>query len=207
MNSFPLPAEIVSTFRNSGLHGDQFQNVHRAYAVVKYKGRDGQIHIHKERNNWGSHAEREMIRYLENKLENEKLFSQTIEFYVNFSPCFECSGHIIDFLEEAEQFYDIDIELEIIFSHLYKIRRPSCLDGSHNKDHRLPGPADHNRNLTGLRKLSSVCGVDLHPFGKKDWKRLADVLSVPFSRTVYWSSGREDEDKALLDDFESLCIL
>ena len=162
--------------------------------------------MHKERNTWGSHAEREMIQYLENKLESEALTSQTIKFYVNFSPCFQCSGYIISFLEEAEQFYDIDLKLEIIFSHLYKIRRPSCLDESHNKNHRLPEPAEHKRNLAGLRKLSRVCGVDLHPFGEKDWQRFAVLLTVPFSRLDYSVTGRKDEDRALLDDFETLCI-
>ena len=206
MTSFPPPAEIVSTFRNSGLHGIQFQNIRHAYAVVKYKDRRGKTHVHKERNTWVSHAEREMIQYLENKLESEALTSQTIKFYVNFSPCFQCSGHIVSFLEEAEQLYDIDLKLEIIFSHLYKIRRPSCLDGSHNKDHRLPEPAEHKRNLVGLRKLSSVYGVELHPFGEKDWQRFAVLLSVPFSRLHYWVTGREDEDRALLDDFQTLCI-
>ena len=98
MTSFPPPAEIVSTFRKSGLHGIQFQNIRHAYAVVKYKDRWGKTHVHKERNTWGSHAEREMIQYLENKLESEALTSQTIKFYVNFSPCFQCSGHIISCL-------------------------------------------------------------------------------------------------------------
>ena len=182
------------------------QSIRRAYAVVKYKDRRGKTHVHKERNTWGSHAEREMIQYLENKLESEALTSQTIKFYVNFSPCFQCSGHIISFLEEAEQFYDIDLKLEIIFSHLYKIRRPSCLDRSHNKDHRLPEPAEHKRNLVGLRKLSSVYGVELHPFGEKDWQRFSVLLSVPFSRSDYRVTGREGEDRALLDDFQTLCI-
>ena len=54
--------------------------------------------------------------------------------------------------------------------------------------------------------LSSVCGVELHPFGEKDWQRFAVLLSVPFSRSDYRVTGREDEDRALLDDFQTLCI-
>lgn len=69
MTSFPPPAEIVSTFRNSGLHGIQFQNIRHAYAVVKYKDCRGKTHVHKERNTWGSHAEREMIN--EGRVEGE----------------------------------------------------------------------------------------------------------------------------------------
>ena len=205
MSTLPSSAKIVSIFHKSGLHGNRFQHIYIAFAVVEYKDSRGEVHIPNKRNNGRSHAERRMILYLEEQLEKEMLCSQTIKFYVNFSPCSKCSSRIISFLEAAKK-RNINIKLEIIVAHLYKIRRPSCLDGRHNKDHGLPEPASHKRNLEGLRKLSSVSGVDLHPFGKDDWQRFASLLLVHFSYTDYWSSGREDEDKTLLDDFRSLSI-
>ena len=196
--------EIENTFQSSGLHGQQFQHTHKAYAVAVYR-ENGRKVTHFERNTWVSHAEKEMIKHLEDVLEDERLRSEVIRLYVNFSPCFECSRLIIDFLERAEQFYETDLSLEIIFSHLYKIRRPSCVDGSHSKNHQLPDVTSHNRNLQGLRRLS-VWGVDLRPFTEKDWQKFAALLSLPFRRSEYCNSGRDDEDEALLEDFDALNI-
>ncbi|KAL8558345.1 hypothetical protein ACOMHN_012909 [Nucella lapillus] len=148
-----------------------------------------------------------MIEHLEDVLENsyEKLDSQTIKFYVNFSPCFECSEDIKEFLDRADQFYGIDLKLEIIFAHLYKIRRPTCMDDNHRRNHNLPDLVSHRRNMKGLRNLVDF-GVDLHPFAEEDWECLCEVLGSPgeFIVEEYEGSAREEEDENLTLDLQQL---
>ena len=206
MSTVP-PSEVIRTFHVSGLHGEQFQHTRDAYAVAVYKKKNRRKPIvHTETNDWGSHAEKEMISHLEDVLESEALLSQTIQLYVNFSPCHNCSGLITQFLERAEEYYGIDLRLEIIVAHLYKIRRPSCVDGSHPRPHRLPEKREHNRNLIGLQMLSNWAEATLRPFAERDWQKLRMVLGCHFSASDYRMSGRREEDASLLEDFQCLCL-
>ena len=159
-----------------------------------------------KRNRKRAHAEKRMIKHLNDVLESETLLSQTIQLYVNFSPCHNCCGLITDFIETAEMFYGIDLRLEIIISHLYKIRRPSCLDGKHPRPHGLADESDHARTLIGLKKLSDWAGVTIRPFAESDWEKLGEVLGCPFSASDYKTSGRKEEDARLLEDFHRLCL-
>ncbi|PVD26971.1 hypothetical protein C0Q70_12120 [Pomacea canaliculata] len=90
--------------------------------------------------------------------------------------------------------------MEIIFPFLYKIRRPSCEDGSHAIPHPLPSPYDHGESLEGLKSLVDI-GVTLRTFNKDDWLFIASFLNVHY---VYEGTARQREDMLLKDDLELL---
>ena len=63
------------------------------------------------------------------------------------------------------------VTLEIVFSGLFSIDRPSC----RHHNHRKVVPQWSAENVAGLRRLMDG-GVEVRPFQEQDWRDLATVL-------------------------------
>ena len=76
-----------------------------------------------------------------------------IKLWINFSPCWNCSEKIRQFLR------GINASTDISFQHLYKIK--------------------DKLNVEGLIKLKTESGVGLSVFDEEEWRRFAAKLGFP----------------------------
>ena len=156
------------------------------------------------KNNSDCHSEQNAISSLRQKLRQRCLPSQTLRWFINYSPCRNCSDEIIRFIHEARSF-GVAITINMTFSFLYKIRRPSCEELSHPHVQSI-SPRDHQRNVEGLKQLEEN-GVSVCTFrGAADWEELSRLLSVEYFSHLfpYHGSRRQEEDAETRTDFYRL---
>ena len=132
-----------------------------------------------------------------------------VKMYTNKSPCnsicdahpdsrHTCCSELISFKNRQE----LDVELEIIFSGLYNVRRKFCLVNILFPG--LPLCAEHysrviedesTANKQGLRNMD-LAGIELRTFQEQDWSLLERELKV---RRVE-ADAQQREDQAMADD-------
>ena len=197
---------IFTTFLNSGLHGAAWPK--NVYSVIGFKPCNNPLQLTcaaVEKNNSDSHSEQNVITFLRQKLRQRSLPSQTIRWFINYSPCRNCSDEIIRFIQEARTF-GVAITINMTFSFLYKIRSPSCEELLHSHLQSV-SQWEHQRNVEGLEQLERN-GVSLCTFGgAADWEELSNLLSVEYNPLLYYGSTRQTEDAVLRKDFRRLLHL
>lgn len=190
--------EVMSTFMTNGVHGQVWSKT--VYAVAHYSSGGATRYFTARNVNRLSHAENGVINHVEDLLTSRKLTSPKIKLYLSYSPCHECSQRIVNLLTTARWCHHIALEVEIVFSALYRIRRPSC-EKNRSCHRHLPSYDDHIANVDGLKKLFRTPGVVLRTFTQRDWLQLWIALGFPSFDIVRFNS-RSEEDELLEKDFE-----
>lgn len=142
------------------------------------------------------HAEDEVLDYLENLLRYRALRPQRLKLFLSASPCQRCSQRIITFLNTARWCYGVTLEMEVVFSSFYQIRRPSCESNPACRNH-LPSYHDHVAQVAGLKQLYCTQGVILRTFNYQDWLYLGNFLNL----TTFNIRCRQYEDDLLRREF------
>ena len=198
---------IFTTFLNSGLHGAVWpKDVYSVIGFTEFCNNPLQLTcVAVIKNNSDCHSEQNAISSLRQKLRQRCLPSQTLRWFINYSPCRNCSDEIIQFIQEARTF-GVVITIKMTFSFLYKIRRPSCEELSHPHIQCI-SPWDHQKNVEGLEQLERN-GVSVCTFrGAADWEELSRLLSVEhLSHPFLYGHGsrRQEEDAVMRTDFYRL---
>lgn len=154
----------------------------------------------------GAHSEQMLIKQLEKRLkpENGDVLPTKrrvpLTLFSNYSPCSECSRCLIEFIDDCKKF-NLEISLEVVFSGIYKIARPSCKRGDCGKNHEKLNHV--KENITGLKSLIQH-GAKLRTFEEKDWRDLASILELPEERVEEAIRKREEEDIRMRQDLKEL---
>lgn len=199
--------KVFTTFWNSRQHEKKWAGG-VVYSVLMFQLSNYSKSTPVFKNERKHHSEENIITFLREKLREMSLPSQTIRWFVNYSPCRKCSDTINEFIREARTDYHVTIKVNMTFPFLYRIRTPSCEELLHSH---LRGvlQCEHQRNVEGLEDLERN-GVSVSTFrGKADWEELSRLLSVehlshPF---LYHGTTRQTEDDVLRKDFRRLLHL
>ena len=196
---------VFTTFWNSGQHEKKWAGG-VVYSVLMFQLSNYSKSTEVFKNQRKHHSEYNAITFLREKLREMSLPSQTIRWFVNYSPCRNCSDTINEFIREARTVYDVTIKVNMTFPFLYKIRRPSCEELLHSHLQSI-SQWEHQRNVEGLEQLERN-GVSLCTFGgAADWEELSNLLSVEYNPLLYYGSTRQTEDAVLRKDFRRLLHL
>lgn len=126
-------------------------------------------------NTTGTHAEKQLIIYLEKK----KVAKNNLTVYINNSPCAVCAEELQAYLEKNK-----GIRLTLYVTHLYNIKRRSCQLRANDKEKEghmdyIDGD-EHEANYQGLRDLMSLgsnrCKIE--GFTKGVWSELHEVMGL-----------------------------
>ena len=117
----------------------------------------------------------------------------TVTIWINFSPCYRCSRRFLKFIDVMRK-KEVDMSMEIIFPHFYKIRRDYCVQNQ--CQHNLPSETDHRKNVGGLLRLTRG-GVVLKTFNGEEWKMLGKALRIDYRVPA----NRTQEDDNIRQDF------
>lgn len=192
----------LSVFVNSGLHGADWPRETHAVATNVF-GTERRIDV---KNGLGEHCEEALIRELWRVIEDREgrraagsnlpPLRKSLKMFISYSPCYDCSIRLIDFIKHA------DIALEIAFSALCNIHRPSCIRLCR---HRLCEKFESQQNIKGLKALI-LEGVNIHPFTDDDWRELVAALGFSTAVAADAISRRAEmiEDNRMQSDFEEL---
>lgn len=192
---------VFTTFWNSGQHEKKWAGG-VVYSVLMFQLSNYSKSTEVFKNQRKHHSEYNAITFLREKLREMSLPSQTIRWFVNYSPCRNCSDTINEFIREARTVYDVTIKVNMTFPFLYKIRRPSCEELLHSHLQSI-SQWEHQRNVEGLEQLERN-GVSVCTFGGADWEELSRLLSVEHHPFLYYGSRRQGEDAVMRTDFHRL---
>ena len=209
--------DIFKTFIDSGRHPiwpDRPRRVEDVYAVAQVRLLGSETVTIFARNEKRSppttprpiHAEEKLIVKLSAFLIRQRdtggglVTGVTVTVWINFSPCFQCSERLVDFIHEMRN-NNVDFSrVEIVFPFLYRIRRGYCERHCDTAGgHTLPSERDHARNVQGLRRLRRA-GVFLKTFDEAEWRRLGEVLRIPYKVP----ENRTRDDVNIRQDFLNL---
>lgn len=128
---------------------------------------------------WKSfHAEHDIIEFLGYHIDRIRY----VQIFCNFSPCskpgHECCNSIRKIKEDLKtrgKQWGGARSLTFVFSHLYKIERPSCRGNGCFE----PGPNRHSRPQENARSLNNLrsLGRDIRSFKMGDWVALIGLLA------------------------------
>lgn len=192
--------DILTALVRNGVHGQDWPG--KVYGVALYILNGTNYHFLTRNLSKIHHAEDDFIDYLEYLLQNNMLQPQRIALFLSASPCQRCSQRITIFQSTARDCHGINLEMEVVFSAFYKIRRPFCdhMNPVCRAPKHLPCEDDHWAQVDGLRKLCQTPGVILRTIHEEDWVVLRNVLGV---RNMSFHI-REKEDYFLRKDFEQI---
>ena len=201
---------MFDIFVNTSLHGGKWK---RATCGVVYNSRElfGKDFVYENDSETQTHAEMvllprmiDAIRSVYGEQQSEEV-TLSVKVFLNNSPCGRCSSRILDFLKRIAVELDLAVSLEIVFSSIYKIWRPSCENCSHRKIDPNTD-SDHEYNVGGLRRLMDG-GVKLRPFLEEDWRQLASSLfpqdeekAEDLARDAIRRRRREGNSKGEIED-------
>ena len=201
---------IFETFIHSGLHPiwpDRPRFIEDVYAVAQVRVLGSATVTIFARNEKRSpttrpiHAEENLIVKLRAFLLRLRdtgggiVTAVTVTVWINFSPCFQCSYRLINFIHEMNT-KKVNMSVEIVFPYLYRVRRGYC---ERHCRHTLPSEIDHARNVQGLRRLRRA-GVFLKTFDEEEWIRLGEVLRIHYRVP----ENRTRDDVNIRQDFLNL---
>lgn len=191
--------EVLRTFATKSVHGEAWPK--DVYAVSQYVT-DGNIFYFTARNLSSTfHAEDGVLNHLEYLLTSGKLQSQKIKLFLTYSPCHRCSQRILNFLDMARWHHNTILEVEVVFSAFYRVRRPSCeRNPACRAASHFPSLDYHRVNVEGLRTLHRAQGIVLRTFNPRDWVDLRVALGVH----MFDFGGRQEEDDLLRSDFQQI---
>nr|KAG5702756.1 hypothetical protein BaRGS_003630 [Batillaria attramentaria] len=153
------------------------------------------------------HAEEHLLdhlRLLLSVIDKDKLVSLTI--LQNSSPCARCAELYTNDELLTELAGHPDVNVELVFSSIHRVRRPSCRWKHHGHVDDIDVD-EHKDNLDGLKTLS-LAGFQLRATNDGDWAELRSALQLP--NTSYQgdydqgTSSRHEEDCTLEEDLEYL---
>ena len=155
------------------------------------------------------HAEQKLIDELKKYLEPKSVLpterpvtAVPLKLFLNYSPCSECSSRLIGFIDDCKKKMNLQISLEVVFSGIYEIARPSCDRGECGKSHKKLSHVE--ANITGLKFLIEH-GATLRTFDQGDWRELASILKVSkVSAKAAKAEKRKKEDICMRKDLEEL---
>ena len=161
----------------------------------------------------GTHSEQKLTDELKQYLEREnrsvlpteqRVTAVQLKLFLNYSPCSKCSFYLIKFINDCRSKFNLEISLEVVFSGIYKIERPSCKRGECGEKHkRLPSDV-MEANITGLKSLNQH-GAKLRTFDQRDWSELASILKVRKEcADAAMAEKRKKEDICMRKDLEEL---
>ena len=198
--------EKFTIFVNSQLHGAVWPK--EACAVVS-KDVFGRETPFVARNNFhGTHAEQELIEELKQHLKENRDVLPTerpvsLKLFLNYSPCYDCSFRLCRFIDDCKSTYDLEISLEVVFSGIYKIARPSCKRGECGESHKKLSHVEEN--ITGLKFLTEN-GAKLRTFEERDWRELASILELSEEFATAAIENRKNEDIRMRQDLQELLL-
>ncbi|KAK7475636.1 hypothetical protein BaRGS_00033129 [Batillaria attramentaria] len=159
---------LLEVFINSGLHGAQWPR--ETYAVVPYWELGTKIIITKNDTDLlgrPKHAEVILLNHLRREISAAGKVPSRLKVFINYSPCRECCDKIAKFVQQ----YDRQLQMEVVFSALYNIRRNSCRGHRHKPCLKY----EHDMTVAGLRLLHRE-GVILRTFDERDWRELQEAI-------------------------------
>lgn len=190
--------DILDTFIKSGLHPNRREWVEwpkETIIVCKIDFSDDSKKIVIKRNESKTrHAE--LVLLEDSTLSDEAVTTiQRITIYINYSPCTDCGIKLMELKLKLKI-----PDLQIIFSSLYKIKRPSCEESSCSPKCKA---ADNHAAVTTLKKLNA------RPFQNEDWDDLIILLkeynaSRLDSLRLDYIVWRKTEDEKMMKDYEIL---
>ena len=209
-------SDIFDVYYNSGLHGASWQSTTICICKIMYEREENKnVQFVLKENARTGHAEALLLDHLE-ILESQGIKPKHLCLYINYSPCYQCSLRLCEYLERHPT-----VGIEIVFCQLYYVQRHSC-------QQRCPGricsQSGSEEIETGLYNLK-VNNVSLRPFNWEDWKHLIKILyhlketnpseyegEILLDEGLYkmffygWGylNNRENEDRLLMDDWGEL---
>lgn len=183
---------------NSGLHGAVWPKKCWAILVYCFKGEYYCLYCQNEEG--GKHAEELLMGGLWKELSScswEDL--STIIIYINFSPCYRCSGKIIVFYKKARARKYCGC-MTIVFAAPYQWTGESCVicECTHQK----PTGKKSKKMIERLRQLNAAEGIIIRPGEKQDWER----IDKNFGNTKFiydnQNASRKVEDILKKEDFK-----
>ena len=203
--------DIFKTFINSGRHPKR--DVKDVYAVAQVRVPGSEPVTIFARNEKRSppttpraiHAEENLIVKLSAFLLRLRdtgggmVTGVTVTVWINFSPCFECSPRLEEFILEMIK-KNVDMSMKIVFPHLYRIPLPTEL---HNCQRDLP-----LKTLRGLLRLERLVVLGLKTFDEEEWRSLGEVLGInntfPENRTHDDDNTRQAFQNVMTNDIASI---
>lgn len=170
------------------------------YTVVRYV-LDTKTDYFIDRNKGGKHVEYFLIEHFTSLLEKRKLGSHVMKIYISSSPCDGCCRKLVDFVGIARSKYDTYLKIEIVFSSLYGVRRPSQENNPKHTGY-LVSEGQHKGQVKALKELQAA-NVHLKTFTKDDWQELLEATGVK----SFDFNFRKIEDDLLRKDFEIIMNL
>ncbi|XP_041471390.1 uncharacterized protein LOC121420825 [Lytechinus variegatus] len=210
--------EILELFIESGLHAVggnkvQWKDTAVCVGIVSLEGGAKTVLIN--RSSTRHHAEDGLIGFFE---ENQKRIN-SVKILSKYSPCsnpgFDCCGRLREMKKKLIKGNGKEMSFELVFSALYKIIRPSCLQrGCFKGSASGHNPSEESReNIENLVSL----GLSVRTFGTGDWAELIELLALWDASRGMSGTGlasirygdkygrwRDFEDAELKRDFEIL---
>ena len=157
------------------------------------------------------HSEQKLIDELKKYLEQKSVLpterpvtAVPLKLFLNYSPCSACSRYLRGFIDDCRSKFSLEISLEVVFSGIYKIARPSCKRRECGKSHKKLSHVEEN--ITGLKFLIEH-GATLRTFEERDWRELASILTLSEERAKEAISKRHTEDSRMRQDLRELLEL
>lgn len=192
-----IEVEVLTGLVTNGVHGQRWPD--SVYAVALYTVNGRNLNFIARNITKTNHAEDCVLNFFQVLLQDQILQPQVVKLFLSASPCQRCSQRIISFLSTAWWCHGIKLEMEVVISAFYRIRRPSCEQNPVCRDH-LPPYDWHLAQVDGLKKLYWTPGVFLRTVELGDWMILGNVLGV---RNMCFCI-RIEEDFLLKKDFEQI---
>ncbi|XP_025101274.1 uncharacterized protein LOC112568270 isoform X1 [Pomacea canaliculata] len=182
---------------NAFMPSNEYNGIHDMYAVAQYT-RGSKTNYFRADTKFEFfnqiHPEITVMEHLLELLKSQDLDSPNIKIYTSDAPCHECCQKFLQLLQTANLYHNQDLQIEIVFSGIHRIKRPSCVKENSCSLH-LSQISDnqHQVNVDGLKALYNTRGVRLRPFTDQDWLDLLRALWRP-----------KTKDEILKKDFEQI---
>lgn len=127
----------------------------------------------------GQHVEIQAIQFLKEKYSECEV---NVTFYMNRSPCHNCSSALQSFLRIRNKRADTShVTLEIVAATTYHVHRPSCkLPGLCQHEHSTANESEYSKNAKALTPFGGSPNMRLKAFTQYDWVSLASILNALF---------------------------
>lgn len=177
------------------LNHDNWEKAKTTYIIAKIIA-DGKERILRLKNETGMHAEKVLIRKL------NELNVSDVTLFMNNSPCYQCATALIEYLDTEE-----DVEMTLFVTCLYMVKRKSCKE--HSKCIK-----NETENNDGLKNLKAYDRCTISGYTIKVWKDLLKLMDMSIEfRQQFWEKyrnkqystrNRKKEDKYIRSDLKKI---
>lgn len=177
------------------LDHDNWEKAKTTYIIAKIIA-DGKERILRLKNETGMHAEKVLIRKL------NELNVSDVTLFMNNSPCYQCATALIEYLDTKE-----DVEITLFVTCLYMIKRKSCEN--------LSKCIKKTKNNKWLKYLGNHDLCTIKGFTKKSWTELLKLMDVSVEFRKHFleeypiqqsdsARSREEEDANIRSDLRKI---